>query len=210
MRRHVAALAVVLSLNSAALAQPKAKEFRVKVDGANREAIIYAPAAAGKAPVVFAFHGHGGTAAKAADMFHLQKLWPEAIVVYLQGLPIPSNTDPAGKKAGWQHEVGQVGDRDLKFFDATLARLKKDYKVDDGRIYATGHSNGGGFTYLLWAERGDTFAAVASSSAFSANRYLEKLRPKPALHIAGKKDETAPFEKQRKLMDALRVLNGCA
>ncbi|MEI9864297.1 MAG: hypothetical protein WDN00_07025 [Limisphaerales bacterium] len=45
----------------------------------------------------------------------------------------------------------------MKFFDAVLARLKQDYKVDAKRIYCTGHSNGGGFTYLLWLARGDVF-----------------------------------------------------
>ncbi len=35
-----------------------------------------------------------------------------------------------------------------------LARLKQDYRVDEMRVYATGHSNGGSFTHLLWAERG--------------------------------------------------------
>ena len=46
-----------------------------------------------------------------------------------------------------------------------LTTLKKDYRVDEKRIYATGHSNGGGFTYLLWAARGDVFAAVAPCAA---------------------------------------------
>lgn len=206
------ALAIVLLFGAVSSAQPKGKEVHVKVEGTTREALVFAPATAGTtdAPVVFVFHGHGGTAARASDQFNIQKHWPQAIAVYLQGLPIPSPTDPAGKKAGWQYQVGQVEDRDLKFFDATLARLKKDYKVDDGRVYATGHSNGGGFTYLLWAARGDTLAAVAPSSTSSANRYLKQLKPKAALHVAGKKDETAPYEPQRKLMDAIRTLNGCA
>jgi polyhydroxybutyrate depolymerase len=32
--------------------------------------------------------------------------------------------------------------------------MKQDYRVDEQRIYATGHSKGGAFTYLLWAARG--------------------------------------------------------
>ena len=55
-------------------------------------------------------------------------------------------------------ESGDQGDRDLKFFDEVLSTLKKEYKVDANRVYATGHSNGGAFTYLLWGERGDVFA----------------------------------------------------
>ena len=34
--------------------------------------------------------------------------------------------------------------------------------MDTRRLYATGHSNGGGFTYLLWSARGETFAAFCS------------------------------------------------
>ena len=212
MRQHfVCSLAFVLCLVSGTFAQPKPKEVRVKIDGVAREALVFAPTKteAGGAPLVFAFHGHGGTAAKASDIFHFQKLWPEAIVVYMQGIPIESITDPEGKKAGWQHDVGQVGDRDLKFFDAMFARVKKEFKVDEGRVFAAGHSNGGGFTYLLWAARGDKFAAFAPSSASSANRYLKELKPKPVLHVAGRKDETAPFEKQEKLVNSLRTLDGC-
>ncbi|MEJ5995100.1 hypothetical protein WG904_11785 [Pedobacter sp. Du54] len=37
--------------------------------------------------------------------------------------------------------------RDLQFFDAMRKTFKQDYKVDGKRIYATWHSNGGGFTY---------------------------------------------------------------
>ncbi len=211
MGKHFIALAAVFLLGIAATAQAAGKEVHVKVGEVMREALVFAPASAGttKAPVVFAFHGHGGSSKSAARDFDYQKHWPEAIVVYMQGQPIASNTDPEGKRAGWQHEVGQLDDRDLKFFDRMLARVKKDYAVDDRRIYAAGHSNGGGFTYLLWAARGEVFAAVAPSSASSANAYLSLLKPKPVLHVAGRKDNTAPFARQEKLMEAVRKLNGC-
>lgn len=213
MLRQPAAIAIVIVvlIGSGAVAQPAAKQVYVKVGDVTRKALVYAPATAGKikAPVVFAFHGHGGSAEIAAQGFNYQKHWPQAITVYMQGLPIPGIADPTGKGAGWQHEVGQVGDRDLKFFDQMLARLQKDYKVDARRIYATGHSNGGEFTYLLWAVRGDTFAAVAPSSAIISNLYVKQLKPKPALHIAGEKDKTVPYDKQQKLMKAILNLNGC-
>ena len=59
----------------------------------------------------------------------------------------------------------EQGDRDLKFVDAILKTLREKYKVDDRRIFATGHSNGGGFTYLLWAARGKELAAIAPVAA---------------------------------------------
>jgi hypothetical protein len=73
-------------------------------------------------PVVFVFHGHGGTAFQAGRSFAMHKHWPEAISVYLQGLNTPGKlTDPEGKKPGWQHGAGAEGDRDLKLFDAVMA-----------------------------------------------------------------------------------------
>lgn len=214
MARHLSIFAVVLLVGAAAAAERKGEMVKVDVDGRTRKALIF-PAAdkTKKAPLVFAFHGHGGTAEKAAEKFDYQTLWPQAVVVYMQGQPIASPTDPDGEKDGWQHKVGEktgkLVDRDLDFFDATLAQVRKEYKIDDTRVYATGHSNGGGFTYLLWAARGDTFAAVAPSSASSALHYLKALTPKPALHVAGKTDDKVPYDSQRELMDALRKLNGC-
>jgi polyhydroxybutyrate depolymerase len=181
-----------------------------KVDRVAREALVYAPPAAKTtpSPVVFAFHGHGGTMKNAATTFAYHKQWPEAIAVYMQGLNTPGAlTDTEGKKPGWQKAVGDQNDRDLKFFDAVLATLKKDYRVDEKRLYATGHSNGGAFTYLLWAARGELLAAVAPSGA--AARPQMKLKPKPALHVAGEKDDLVRFEWQKRTMDAVRQLNGC-
>jgi polyhydroxybutyrate depolymerase len=181
-----------------------------------REALLYVPAAAASepAPVVFAFHGHGGTMQRAAIMFNYHQVWPEAIVVYMQGLNTPGRlTDPEGKRPGWQNGPGAQGDRDLQFFDEVLATLKAESKVDERRIYSTGHSNGGGFTYLLWRTRGDVFAAVAPSAAAGPGdewtRQLAALKPKPVLHLAGERDPLVKFEWQQRTMEALRKLNGC-
>ncbi|MBI1325339.1 prolyl oligopeptidase family serine peptidase [bacterium] len=176
-----------------------------------REALVYLPAQASDtpAPLVFVFHGHGGTMRNAMRTFGLHKLWPEAVVVYPQGLNTPGQlTDPEGKRSGWQSSAGQLGDRDLKFVDKILAELKSERKIDPDRIYATGHSNGGGFTYLLWAERGDIFAALAPSSA-AGLRHLPKMKPKPMLHIAGETDPLVRFPMQKRMIDLVRGKNGC-
>src|SRR4051812_21939121 len=192
----------------AAANEPARQEW--KVDGVAREALVAAPASAKTepSPLVFVFHGHGGTMRNAARQFHIHELWPEAIVVYPQGLNTPGRlTDPQGTKPGWQSGVGDQTDRDLKFFDAMLKSLRETYKVDDKRIYSTGHSNGGGFTYLLWDARGDVFAAFAPSGAATAR--APQLKPKPLLHIAGNKDPLVKFEWQEKTIQVIRKNNGC-
>jgi len=208
-------LALFLSLLATALHSAFAADALVQrewtVDGVTREALIAIPATAKTvpAPLVFGFHGHGGNMQFAARSYHIHTLWPEAIVVYPQGLNTKGQlTDPEGKKPGWQGAVGSDGDRDLKFFDAMLASLQADFKVDAKRIYSTGHSNGGGFTYLLWAERGDKFAAFGPSAAVS-KRAARDLKPKPMIHIAGENDPLVKFEWQKLMMEAVRKSNQC-
>jgi polyhydroxybutyrate depolymerase len=182
-----------------------------QVDGVERTGLVFAPDSAKTepAPLIFAFHGHGGTVKWVAAKFNYQQLWPEAIVVYLQGLNTPGQiTDPDGKRPGWQSKAGDQNDRDLKFFDAVLKWAKQTYKVDDKRIYCTGHSNGGSFTYILWAQRGDVFAAVAPACA-SAVRSLNDLKPKPLLHIAGTQDPIVKFAWQEMMINSVRKINGC-
>jgi polyhydroxybutyrate depolymerase len=202
-------LAMLLGAVCGRSAEPVRREWTV--DGALREGLVAVPAQAQSAPspLVFVFHGHGGTARNAARSFGLHTLWPEAIVVYLQGLNTPGRlTDPEGKKPGWQHEPEAQGGRDLKLFDAVLAGLRRELRVDDRRIYSTGHSNGGGFTYLLWATRPDVFAAVAPSAA-AARTTQGQLRPKPVMHLAGEKDELVKFAWQELTIAALKKLNQC-
>jgi polyhydroxybutyrate depolymerase len=181
-----------------------------EVDGLKREALIFAPPKIdGKAPLVFDFHGHGGTARNAAQKHHIHKSWPEAVVVYMQGLNTPGKlTDPEGKKSGWQQGPGDQKDRDLKFFDAVLTTMKKDYPIDEQRIYATGHSNGGAFTYLLWAKRGDTFAAFAPVAA-AGGLYIKEAKPRPLFHAASEKDPLVTFAMQQRTLDLVKKLNGC-
>lgn len=188
------------------------EEMTWKIAGRDREALVYLPEKKGEkaAPVVFGFHGHGGSSQNAARSFRLHQLWPEAIVVYMQGIPTPGKlTDPEGKRNGWQHDPDENNARDLRFFDAVLATLKEKYNIDERRIYSTGHSNGGGFTYLLWATRPEVFAAIAPSAA--ASRSLRRASPKPipVMHIAGRNDPLVKFTWQELMMRLVRNINQC-
>lgn len=189
------------------------KRMTWTVNGVPREALVYIPPGAdaqAPLPVVFAFHGHGGRDDYAARKLAIHQFWPQAICVYPQGLPtaVPK-LDPEGKKPGWQKYIGDQNDRDLTFFDAMLATLKAGYRIDEHRIYSTGHSNGGFFTYVLWCARGDLLAAVAPVAATLDPRDLGRMRPKPVLHVAGEKDPIVPYALQQRTMEEDRRLNGC-
>lgn len=187
----------------AAPAEPKKVEWTV--GGDRREALVVASSSSDPAPLVFVWHGHGGTMRHAAATMGFHKQWPEAVVVYPQGLPTPGAlTDPEGKKPGWQKTAGDQNDRDLKFFDDMLKTLKKDHKIDDKRVYSTGHSNGGSFTYLLWAQRGGVFAAVAPSAAGGRG-----IKPLPCLHVMGEADPLVTPVIQKRAIELVKKANGC-
>ncbi|HVT73525.1 MAG TPA: PHB depolymerase family esterase [Lacunisphaera sp.] len=179
------------------------------VDGTRRTALLHVPAGRGPAPVVFVFHGHGGSMRNAADTMPVHRLWPEVLVVYPQGLPTAGQlTDRAGREAGWQSGPGAEGDRDLRFFDAMLRDLVRDGRVDQRRVYAMGHSNGGSFTYLLWATRRDVFAAFGPSSAIAGRGY-PPLKPAPVVHVAGREDQLVRFSWQEHQINELRRIDAC-
>ena len=213
VQRSVCFVIACLAVSSLSVAADSPLKKEWTVDGVPREALVFAASQPtdGGSPVVFAFHGHGGTMRHAAATFAYQKHWPEAVVVYMQGLNTPGKlTDPEGKKSGWQSGPGDQKDRDLLFFDAVLASMKKDHPIDENRIYSTGHSNGGGFTYLLWAKRGDTFAAFAPVAASAGVYFITaKPKPKPLFHAASEKDPLVTFAMQQRTLTRVKKLNGC-
>lgn len=171
------------------------------VDGVTREAIVYAPKSpSGKVPLILSFHGHGDDMEN-FQYVGLQNVWPDAIIVYFQGLPSHDGY------RGWQVEPGEYGDRDLKLVDAALAALKKKYSVDENRIYATGFSNGAHFTYLLWAARPDVFAAYAPVAGRIRPAAMPR-EPRPILIIGGQRDAQVAFPDQRAAMGIAVRLDG--
>jgi polyhydroxybutyrate depolymerase len=76
-------------------------------------------------------------------------------------------------------------------------------------VYATGFSNGAIFTYLLWAERGKTLAAIASCAGKPWGSVRPTL-PMPALLIGGREDLLVKFRDQMDALDLVRKINSCS
>lgn len=134
--------------------------------------------------------------------------WSEAIVVYPQGMWCEG-----GYRDGFGWVVSDTDDegRDIRFFDVLLEFIEKNYSVDADNIFATGHSNGGGFTYALWAFRGDKFKGFAPSAAGTRRlgENAKKRMPKPVLIIGGSEDDVVRIEGIRREIEKVKQLNGC-
>jgi polyhydroxybutyrate depolymerase len=200
------AFAVVLCAQTARAQRPAQRpEIMLwNIAGESRAAWVYAPSVktpSGKAPLVLSFHGHGDSVQN-FQRNGLHRSFPEAIVVYVEGSSVRLDGF-----SGWQTEKGEDHDRDLQLVDAVLASLHEKFSVDDARIYATGFSNGAGFTYLLWAERPKVFAAFAPVAGRLRPSVLP-LEPRPLLHVGGRQDGNVPFRDQRNAIETARRVNG--
>ena len=187
-------------------ADPQRETF--EVNGAKREALVVAPAKTGEGgtPLVFVFHGHGGTAQHSARRMAIHPLWPEAVVVYPQGIPgVAGITDAEGKRSGWQKNPVDLGDRDVKFVDVMLDQLAKKYKIDPTRVYALGHSNGSRFVNVLWNMRAEKFTAFCTSGG-QGGLLLRSVPPRPVFVIAGEKAPLVPYTGQMRSVELIRKL----
>ena len=112
MKYLVGVLSVLVFLMAFGVESSSAEIMRWQVNGATREAIVQAPdtAATGEPlPLVLSFHGYGDNMENFQHT-NVHVAWPEAVVVYFQGL------ERSRGLRGWVTEPGR-SNRDLALVD---------------------------------------------------------------------------------------------
>jgi predicted esterase len=87
-----------------------------------------------------------------------------------------------------------------------LEEMKKNYRIDDKRIYLAGHSMGAIGTWYLAAKYPDTWAAIAPFSGYGLPASVVKMKGLPAIVIHGDADPTVPVGGSRLMVEALKKL----
>ncbi len=136
------------------------------------------------APLVLNFHG---------------LLQPAPIQEIFSGMT--EGTSARGWVAAYPHGIGKSwnagaccgrarddGIDDVRFVRALVSELGKELCLDRRRIYATGMSNGGIFSYRLACEASDLIAAIAPVAAVEAVPKCTPRRPVPVLAFNGTSD----------------------
>jgi len=173
---------------------PGAHQLALLHDGTERHYLVDVPEAARSGtplPVVLAFHGGGGNPRQFRRANGL--LGPAAregfILVHPAGIAVAGQgTWNAGFCCGpaAARDVDDVG-----FVEALLDELATRIAVDPDRIYATGHSNGGMFSYRLAEELPHRFAAIAPVGGARLSGAEPEGPPVPVLHIHSRDDPRA-------------------
>src|SRR5690606_5348609 len=108
------------------------------------------------APLLLAYHGRGGTGAGTEEFSKLSEL--PAAVVYPEGLVGTGD----GERQAWQGApYSPPGTDDVAFTHDLLDELEAGLCIDRGRVYATGKSNGAGFTAILACAASERITAIA-------------------------------------------------
>jgi polyhydroxybutyrate depolymerase len=161
---------------------------QLESNGRSRQYLLHVPASyrpEQPAALVLVFHGAGIGAERFVRYSRLSNVADREgfLIVYPQGL---------GERPAWDPSPGS---RDVQFVRDLIDQLEQRCNVDPDRIYASGHSNGGGMVNRLACEMADRIAAIGTvSGAYGAGADCAPARPVPVVAIHGIADQIVPYE----------------
>ena len=85
------------------------------------------------------------------------------------------------------------GDKDTKWMTEIIDQMYTDYKIDKKRVYLSGFSMGGMFTYHSMSKIADKIAAFAPTSGTNVMGASKAQRPVPIIHPHGTSDDVLPY-----------------
>lgn len=167
----------------------------IVVNGQTRAYKIYIPAiydGSQAVPLVFNFHGYTSSNTEQEIYGNFRPIADTAnfIVVHPQGLDI-------GGGAGWNSFTNtDASNYDYQFVEQMIAEINTTYNINSNRIYSTGMSNGGFFSYDMACFMSHHFAAIASVTGSMVSTHLNACnpgRPVPVMQIHGTSDPTVSY-----------------
>ncbi len=160
----------------------------------DRAYLIYEPANLDSisVPLVLNFHGYTSNMEEQFGYSNFAPIADTAGFLLVQPNGLPDQFGTTHWNVGW---VGSQGD-DVGFVEALLDTLLTKYDIDTTRIYSTGMSNGGFFSYKLACEIPNRIAAIASVTGSMQPNQKNNCSPNraiPIMQIHGTTDETVAY-----------------
>jgi poly(3-hydroxybutyrate) depolymerase len=191
------------------MAAPKSGRFTIDVGGTMREYILAVPDNYDPSKpyrLIFGWHPLGGSAQQVAGngnsgYYGLQsQASGSAIFVAPEGLPF------SGSSLGWGNSNGQ----DIAFLEAMLARFRAELCIDENRIFSTGFSFGGMFSFAAGCSPGGMMRAIAPQAGnIQVSRCEDGDRPVAVMGFHGVDDTVVDIDGGRDGRDVFVERNGC-
>ncbi|MCH5176055.1 MAG: hypothetical protein J1F40_09220 [Prevotellaceae bacterium] len=170
----------------------------IKVGTTTRTIIAYAPEGLPKQPaLVIVCHGANQDAAYIQSLSQWETVADTAkfVVVYANGV-----------NKFWDIS----GTSDLKFMETIIDSMYSRHHINRNRVYLTGFSMGGMFTYHAANKMADKIAAFAPVSGYPmGGPNATSSRPVPILHTHGTADDVCTYGPVQSHIDAWVKFNGC-
>lgn len=192
MKRLSLILFVLISLSTTFQAET------LIVDNTTRDYIVYAPKNLGsQRPLLISCHGMNQDAGYQKGMLQIEAIADTAKFV---------TVFPNGINRGWDIS----GDRDLRFVQAIIDEMAAKYDIDRNRVYLSGFSMGGMFTYHAMNRMADKIAAFAPISGYPmGGGVYTSSRPVPIIHTHGTTDDVVGFGGVSGVLAGWVKRNGC-
>ena len=172
-------------------------EYGITFQGIDRDFSVYIPESYthdSPSSMIFVFHGFGGSNdfIMYTSNFNSISERENFIVVYPQGSSFWGY--PHWNVGGWTNSSSV---NDVEFIDFLIELISDQYNINQDRVYATGMSNGGFFSYLLACQLSNKIAAIASVTGSMTNETFNNCDPSkevPVLQIHGTEDPIVTYE----------------
>lgn len=171
---------------------------KLQVNGTNRDIKVHVPdnTPAG-ASLVIACHGMN----QSADWHDSNSKWTVVSDTAKFVLVFPEGIDK-----GW--DIG--GNRDVDLVCAIIDKMEKDHGINTSRVYLTGFSMGGMFTYHCANRISDKIAAFVPVSGYPmGDKSAYSSRPVPIMHVHGTSDDVCVFSGVQPTLDNWIARNEC-
>ena len=170
----------------------------IMVGSTSRNMLTHVPSGLEKdSPLFISLHGMNQDAPYQQGMAHWEDIADTArfAVVY-----------PNGINKSWDLS----GNRDIDFVLAIIDTMYNRHQIDRNRVYLSGFSMGGMFTYHAMGRIADKIAAFAPVSGYPmGGSAFQSSRPIPIIHTHGTSDDVVGYSGVAAMMEGWRKRNGC-
>lgn len=207
---------------AAASADPARRRGTMEVDGLTRSYFVHLPPGydgRAKLPLVLVLHGATQPPEGAEFMTGMSAVADAEsfIVAYPSGTRFFGDSGPTWNAGSCCGSAERRAIDDVAFLRRLILELRRQYRVDEKRVYLTGISNGAMMSFRMACEAADLVAAVAPVAG------AQNVRCKPSAAVSvivfhGTADERVPFDGNNQRTDTTVAkdvafwvkTNGCA
>jgi polyhydroxybutyrate depolymerase len=175
---------------------------QIKIGGIDRSYHLFNPSRKANSPIIFLFHGNGGSADNIAGLSHVKAPYiPWFDIAANEGLilVIPDGIKGPKNSQGWndcRNDAPRIpASDDVRFITTLLDTLKTSLRFDELKVFMVGTSNGGHFVMRLAQEiphRMTAFASIVASGPANSKCNTSTI-PVSALYMNGTADPLVPY-----------------